>query len=111
MSFWAGAWLHDAPDEAFDHTGKRVIVKRLCFGPAETQIWYEATDGQYFQELHIEEGIQAGERYVDVISKSAMLNVLKTEIALCEKYNEPEMSILFQTEKEKLMQVPGTGDA
>ena len=97
-----GAWLHDEPDRTFDSRGNRAIVKRLCFGPAETQIWYETADGQYFCERHMIEGIQAGARFVDFISKSKMLEVLKSEIAVCETCNAPELAVLFQAEKEKL---------
>ncbi len=102
MEVWVGAWLHDEPDRTFDSRGNRAIVKRLCFGPAETQIWYETADGQYFCERHMIEGIQAGARFVDFISKSKMLEVLKSEIAVCETCNAPELAVLFQAEKEKL---------
>ncbi|MCI9375859.1 MAG: hypothetical protein HFF85_05635 [Oscillibacter sp.] len=102
MGVWAGAWLHDEPDRKFDSQGNRAIVKHLCFGPAETQIWYETADGQYFCELHVIEGIQAGDRFVDFIGKSKMLEVLESEIALCETCNAPELAVLFQAEKEKL---------
>lgn len=102
MGVWLGPWLHDEPDRTFDSRGNRAIVKRLCFGPAETQIWYETADGQYFCERHMIEGIQAGARFVDFISKSKMLEVLKSEIAVCETCNALELAVLFQAEKEKL---------
>ncbi len=102
MGFWAGAWLHDAPDSEYGADGKRAIVKHLCFGPLETQIWYESKDGQYFCEHQLIEGLQAGDRFVDAVSRRDMLEVLANEIALCEKHSKPEWSLLFQAEKEKL---------
>ena len=52
MGFWVGNWLHDPPSKEYDSTGKRAIIKHLCFGPVETQTWYESVDGQYYCELH-----------------------------------------------------------
>ena len=43
MEFWVGTWLHVIPDQK-DSAGndKRIIIKHLCFGPVETQIWYQS---------------------------------------------------------------------
>lgn len=102
MGFWVGSWLHDIPDREFASDGKQVIVKHLCFGPLETRIWYKLEDGQYCREIHFIEGLQEGERCVDSISKSEMLKVIENEIDLCKKYNETDLSILLQAEKEKI---------
>ena len=102
MGFWVGRWLHDIPDTGYDAEGKQAIIKHLCFGPLETRIWYKWKGGQYCREVHFIEGIQEGELYTEFISKSEMLEVMKAEIALCEKYNEIELAVLLQAEKEKI---------
>lgn len=102
MDFWAGAWLHSGPDRECSADGRRMIVKHLRFGPAETQIWYEVKDGRYCCELHIIEGLQAGGVFVDWISRDSMRKVLENEIALCEKYGKMELGILFRAEIEKV---------
>lgn len=102
MGFQVGEWLHEVPAKEFDTAGKRNLVKRLCFGPLETQIWCELKDGSYSHEIHFIEGIQDGEVYVNSISKSEMLEVLKYEIALCQKYGKPEIVSLFRNEVERI---------
>ena len=102
MGFTIGAWLHNAPDISFDANGKQAIVKHLCFGPLETKIWYKLIDGQYCREIHFIEGLQAGERYTDFIDKSEMLEVIDSEIALCQKHNETNLAALLQVEREKI---------
>lgn len=102
MGFWVGLWLHDTPDTEFDSDGKQAIVKHLCFGPLETRLWYKLRDGQYCREIHFIEGLQEEERHVDFISKSEMLKVIETEIDLCRKYNETDLAVLLQAEKEKI---------
>lgn len=102
MGFQVGEWLHDVPDKEFDASGKRTIVKRLCFGPLEAQIWFELKDGSYSHETHFIEGIQAGEVYVNGISKPEMLEVLRCEIILCQKYGKPEQVSLFQVEINRI---------
>lgn len=102
MGFQISAWLHEAPDTKYNASGKQVIVKHLCFGPLETRIWYKLINGQYCREIHFIEGLQAEERFIDFISKSEMLEVIETEIALCKKYNQTDLVALFQAEKEKI---------
>jgi len=102
MNFRIGEWWHEAPNKKADATGKRAIVKHLCFGPLETRIWYELEDGQYSYEVHFIEGIQEGDIFVDFINKSKMLEVIKSEIALCQKYNKLELVALFQAEIERI---------
>ncbi len=102
MSFQVGEWWHEAPGKQFDAAGKRVVVKHLCYGPLETQIWYELQDGSYSLEIHFIEGIRAGEAVVDCVNKLEMLEVLKSEIALCQRYNEPELAALFQVEVDRI---------
>lgn len=103
MGFWVGSWLHDTPDTEYNASGKQAIIKHLCFGPLETKIWYKLIDGQYCCETHFAEGLQDGERFTDFISKSEMLEVMETEIALCRKHGEIDMATLLQTEKEKIL--------
>ena len=74
----------------------------MPFGPLETRIWYKLTNGQYCREIHFIEGIQAGERFTDFISKTEMLEVIESEIVLCKKHNETNLALLFQAEKEKI---------
>ena len=102
IGFSIGGWLHDAPDAGYNASGKRAIVRLICFGPLETRTWYKLMDGQYCREIHFSEGIQAGESYIDFISKSEMLRVIEAEIALCKKHNETALAALLQTEKEKI---------
>lgn len=104
MGFWSGKWLHDPPSKEYDSTGKRTIIKHLCFGPAETQIWYETADGQCYFELHIIEGLQAGDVFLDQISKVKMLEAINTEIELCKQFNETQLVALFQAEKDRIEQ-------
>lgn len=101
MSFTVGTWTHDAPDTEYSASGKQVIIKHLCFGPLETRIWYKLIDGQYCREIHFIEGLQAGERFTDFISKSEMLEVVENEIALCRKYGEIDMATLLQAERKR----------
>lgn len=46
-TFWIGPWNHIGPDEEFDSEGKRVIIRKLCFGPLET-IEYGVTNESIF---------------------------------------------------------------
>ena len=98
MGFWIGEWLHEGPDREFDAAGKRAVVKHLCFGSLETRIWYEFRDGQYCCEVHFIEGIQAGDVFSDRISKPEMMEVIRAEIALCQKHGERDMAAFFQAE-------------
>ena len=102
MGFWAGNWLHDPPSEEYDSTGKRAIIKHLCFGPVETQTWYESVDGQYYCELHIIEGLQTGDVFLDRISKAKILEAIITEIDLCKRLGQVELAAAFQAEKERI---------
>ncbi len=102
MGFCVGAWMHDAPDTEYDASGKQAIVKHVCFGPLETQIWYKRMDGQYCREIHFIEGLQEGERFTDFISKAEMLEVIEAEIALCKNHGETNLAALLQAEKEKI---------
>ncbi len=102
MGFWAGNWLHDPPSKEYDSTGKRAIIKHLCFGPVETQTWYESVDGQHYCELHIIEGLQTGDVFLDRISKAKMLEVIITEIDLCKRLGEAELAAAFQAEKDRI---------
>lgn len=102
MSFSVGAWLHDIPSTEYDVNGKRAIVRHLCFGPLETRIWYETMDGRYWRELHFIEGPQAGELYADSISQSEMLDVIKSEAALCIIFGDMDMNALLCSEIERI---------
>lgn len=100
MGFYAGAWLHEAPDSQYRTGGRRAVVRHLCFGPLEVRTWYRQKDGQYCREIHFLEGPQEGERYTDFIGRAEMLEVLGAEIALCEQYQERALSVLFQAERD-----------
>lgn len=102
MGFQIGAWWHDTPDIGFDTSGKQAIVKHSCIGPLETRTWYKLIDGQYCREIHFIEGIQEGEQFTDLISKSEMLEVLETEITLCKEHGEINFAAMLQAEKEKM---------
>ncbi|MCI8423947.1 MAG: hypothetical protein HFF50_10555 [Lawsonibacter sp.] len=102
MGFWVGKWLHDPPSAVYDSTGKRAVLKHLCFGPVETQIWYVSADGQYYRELHIMEGPQAGDLFLDRINRAEMLEAITAEIDLCQKNGETELAALFQAEKDHI---------
>ncbi len=102
MGFWVGAWLHDILNTELGSDGKQVIIKHLCFGPLETRVWYKQADGQYCCEIHFIEGLQAGERYTNFVSKSEMLKVIETEIDFCKKHGEIDLAILLQVEKENI---------
>ena len=102
MGFWVGNWLHDPPSKEYDITGKRAVIKHLCFGPTETQTWYESVDGQYYCELHTIEGLQAGDVFLDRISKAKMLEAINTEIELCKQFNEAQLAALFRAERDRI---------
>ena len=99
MGFWVGAWLHDVPDTEYNASGKRAVVKHLCFGPLETRIWYKVLNGQYCCEIHFIEGMQGR---MTVLTDEELLEVIEAEIVLCKEYNETELAVLFQAEKEKI---------
>lgn len=103
MGFWIGEWLHEIPDTEYDKKGRQAIVKHLCIGPLETQIWYKLENGQYCYEINFIEGLESGELYMEFLSKFQMIEVIESEIALCEKYNKTELAALFQVEKEKIL--------
>lgn len=102
MNFWVGNWMHCVPDKKHDADGRRNIVQHLCWGPLETQIWFETSDHKYYYEEHIIEGILEGERSLEVISKIEMIKVLDEEIVLCQKYNAASLVPLFEAEREKI---------
>ena len=102
MSFRVGEWLHDTPTTESNADGKRTIVRHLCFGSLETQIWYETMDGRYCRETHFIEGPQAGELYTDFISRSEMIDVIKSEIALCKIFGDMTLEVLLCSEMERI---------
>ena len=53
-------------------------------------------------ERNFIEGLQEGERFIDFISKSEMLELIENEISLCRKYGEAGSAALLQAEKEKI---------
>ena len=98
MNFKVGEWWHDLPCRESDASGRRAIVKHLCFGPLETRIWYELRNGQYQYEIHFIEGIQAGDIFTNSVSKPEMMEVIRTEIELCQTYGKPEWVSLLLAE-------------
>ena len=63
--FWVAHWLHCPPEREFVN-GQRVILKKLCFGPGESQVWFVTEDGRCWYEETILEGIQAGEHLLEL---------------------------------------------
>lgn len=57
---------------------------------------------KYYCELHIIEGLQAGDIFLDQISKAKMLEAIITEIDLCQRLGETELADVFQAEKDKI---------
>ena len=102
MGFWVGNWLHDPPSKEYDSTGKRAIIKHLCFGPVETQTWYESVDGQYYCELHIIDGLQARDVFLDRISKAKMLEAIITERGRDFRRAEVAETDLNQTKRNQI---------
>ena len=98
--FWVSHWLHCPPEREFVN-GRRVILKKLCFGPVESRLWFVTEDGRCWYEESISEGIQAGDRFLEPISREALLRLLDSEIALCQRLQQLEASSLFQEEKER----------
>lgn len=71
-------------------------------GPRSPKAQYWRVDGQYYCELHILEGLQAGDVFLDRISKAKMLEAIITEIDLCKRLGEAELAAAFQAEKDKI---------
>ena len=99
-NFWAGSWLHCPPEREFVN-GRRTILKKLCFGSVESQIWFVTEDGRCWYEESIQEGIQAGDRFLEPVSREALLRLLVSEIALCLRLQQMGACSLFQEEKER----------
>lgn len=102
MEFWVGQWMHCAPDEKYDANGRRNIIKHMCWGPLETQIWFETSDHKYYYEEHIIEGILEGDKTLEAISKIEMIKAINDEIILCKKYSASKLIPLFENEREKI---------
>ncbi len=98
-NFWVGSWLHCPPEEEFVN-GRRILLKKLCFGPGESQVWFVTEDGRCWYEETILEGIQAGEHLLELVSRETLLGILDSEITICQRLNQTEARLLFQKEKD-----------
>ena len=101
QGLWIGPWLHEAP-EAPGKDGRRAVMKQLCFGPAEARVWYALEDGRFCREVRFLEGLQAGERGVDFLSRAELQDALRAEAALCERRGAPALAARFRAEAERL---------
>ena len=72
---WVGHWLHCPPESQFVGD-RRVILKKLCFGPGEVQSWFAAEDGSVWYEHQFLEGIQEGERFLEPVSREELRRLL-----------------------------------
>lgn len=81
--------------------GRRVLIRRLCFGPAESWVWY-ALDGAFFREVRVLEGVRSGEVSVEAVSREEMRRLLEEEAVLCEGRGGAGMAERFRAEAEKL---------
>ena len=99
-NFWVAHWLHCPPEREFVN-GRRVILKKLCFGPVESRIWFVTEDGRCWYEETIQEGIRARDHFLEPVSREALLRLLDSEIAVCQRLQQLEACALFQAEKER----------
>lgn len=98
--FWVAHWLHCPPEREFVN-GRRVILKKLCFGPVESRIWFVTEDGRCWYEENIQEGSRTGDHFLEPVSRKALLRLLDSEIAVCQRLQQLEACALFQAEKER----------
>ena len=96
--FWLGSWMHTMPEkksEQFD------IIKRLCFGPLETEI-FGLMDGKFFKEYHYIEGVCEGNIEFSFISCADFLKELEYEIELSILNHCNERADVLQNIKKEL---------
>lgn len=98
---WVGHWLHCPPESQFVGD-RRVILKKLCFGPGEVQSWFAAEDGSVWYEHQFLEGIQEGERFLEPVSREELRRLLNNEISLCRRLHAQALIPLFQRELDRL---------
>ena len=98
--FWVAHWLHCPPEREFVN-GRRVILKKLCFGPVVSQVWFVTEDGRCWYEETIQEGSRTGDHFLEPVSREALLRLLDSEIAVCQRLQQLEACSLFQAEKER----------
>ena len=103
MNYFVGSWTHYIPEKNFNNN-KRILIKRLCFGPLETIIFgiekINKLQYKYFFEHNIIEGIEE-EFIFKYINKKEILENINNEISICKKLNN-EFYILFEIEKQKI---------
>lgn len=86
VSFWADRWQHDIfSADDIRAEGKCPVVRRLCYGPLET-LEYGISDGEFYFENKVLEGIDEGSVITEKIGKRRLGEVLENELRLCEKY-------------------------
>lgn len=85
-AFWVGSWNHIVFSAEELHAGEKCpVIRQLCFGPLET-LEYGVSDGEFYFENEVLEGIGEGDRYFEIIETKRFLEVIENEIHLCEKY-------------------------
>lgn len=98
--FWVASWLHCPPEERFVN-GRRTLIRHLCFGLAESRVWFVTEEGRCFYEERIMEGPQAGDVFLEPVSRENLIHLLDKEISLCRQLNREELIPLFLREKER----------
>ena len=97
---WVGPWLHGGPEPECGN-GKRVLIRRLCFGPAESWVWY-GLDGAFFREVRVLEGAQSGEAGVEAVGREEIRRLLEEEALLCEGRGGSDIAERLRAEAEKI---------
>ena len=80
---------------------RRIILKKLCFGPAEAHIWFVTEDGGCWHEHQLLEGIQAGDRFLEPVSWNILRRLLDSEISLCRQLHQKHLIPLLQQELDR----------
>lgn len=83
--FWVGRWQHIVfSAEELRDNGKCPVLRQLCFGPLESAE-YGVSDGEFYYENKVSEGIGEGDRFFEIIDKDSFLKTLENEIRLCRE--------------------------
>ena len=97
-SFWNGNWYHVMPVRKEERVD---VIRRLCFGPLETEI-LGLKDGKPFRENRCIEGIEEGGIVFSYISQDAFLEEIEYEIRLSVDHHCRKRADLLRSIKESL---------
>ena len=89
--FWLNGWHHIMSEEKCDSEERRAIIRRLCFGPLETD-FYGIEKDKFYHEYHYIEGLLEGEIDFYYISKEKFMNELEYEIKLSMEHKSDELT-------------------